>query len=227
MSKKIRCFVCNRTGHYSFCCPSRKCYNCGNLGHIKARCPLLKDNEKQIAQKRCNKRKNRQLPFVSKEMQWAMCRPLAHKKWRQAIDTNRYIHLNTMADKLEQHLRGVQCLTCLQYGHFAKDCPNPVCFACRKPGHWYKECPKIKCFYCNQNGHTISNCQAFKRTKGFTKLEKEQMLRKIHKPKQQRKRNYQRILKKYIADQKKNSKLAKKEFKYTIGKNTTSNYSNS
>ncbi|KAF4729625.1 hypothetical protein FOZ63_014618, partial [Perkinsus olseni] len=38
--------------------------------------------------------------------------------------------------------RPVQCLQCLQYGHMARDCPNPrVCHRCAEPGHESWQCP--------------------------------------------------------------------------------------
>jgi hypothetical protein len=34
-----RCRTCNRTGHFSAKCPSRKCFKCGKTGHDKWECP--------------------------------------------------------------------------------------------------------------------------------------------------------------------------------------------
>merc|ERR1712146_469460 len=48
---------------------------------------------------------------------------------------------------------------CGLFGHWARDCTEPVCGNCGERGHFAADCPKpAPCFCCGQLGHWAKDC---------------------------------------------------------------------
>ncbi|KAF4669407.1 hypothetical protein FOL47_002567 [Perkinsus chesapeaki] len=112
----ILCDKCGEYGHPAVWC-GVKCHNCGGTGHMIKQCP--------------------EPPLCR------ICKKAGHKSGECQMRHGRY-EIRTDAESplpLLWHA-GVQCLQCLQYGHMARDCPNPrVCHRCGEPGHESRSCP--------------------------------------------------------------------------------------
>jgi len=55
-----------------------------------------------------------------------------------------------------RYFQGKKCNNCSQFGHLARDCPEPLkiprCPMCGKPGHAETRCPEKSCLRCGQPG---------------------------------------------------------------------------
>jgi len=55
-----------------------------------------------------------------------------------------------------RYFQGKKCNNCSQFGHLARDCPEPVkiprCPMCGRPGHAETRCPEKSCLRCGQPG---------------------------------------------------------------------------